>query len=37
MNNEELWLQVADYLEEGYEMDKVKKIYLSGDGGLKKD
>lgn len=31
-NNEELWLEVANYLEEAYEMDKVKKIYLSGDG-----
>ncbi len=31
-NNEELWLQVADYLDEAYEMEKVKRIYLSGDG-----
>lgn len=31
-NSEELWLQVADYLEEAYDMGKVKKIYLSGDG-----
>ena len=30
--SEELWLQVADYLEEAYEMEKVEKIYLSGDG-----
>lgn len=30
--SEELWLQVADYLEEAYEMEKVGKIYLSGDG-----
>lgn len=31
-NNEELWLEVANYLDEAYELDKVKKIYLSGDG-----
>ena len=31
-NNEELWLEVANYLEEAYELDEVKKIYLSGDG-----
>ena len=30
--SEDLWLQVADYLEEAYEMDKVQKVYLSGDG-----
>ena len=30
--SEDLWLQVADYLEEAYEIDKVQKIYLSGDG-----
>ncbi len=31
-NSDELWLEVADYLDKAYEMDKVKKIYLSGDG-----
>ncbi len=31
-STEDLWLEVADYLEEAYEMDKVEKIYLSGDG-----
>lgn len=30
--SEELWLEVADYLDKAYRMDKVKKIYLSGDG-----
>lgn len=30
--SEDLWLEVADYLEEAYELDKVEKIYLSGDG-----
>lgn len=31
-SSEELWLEVADYLDRAYNMDKVKKIYLSGDG-----
>ena len=31
-NIEELWLEVAEYLEEAYDMDNVTKIYLSGDG-----
>ncbi|TAH59799.1 MAG: ISLre2 family transposase [Gottschalkiaceae bacterium] len=31
-NTEDLWLEVADYLEEAYNLDKVEKIYLSGDG-----
>lgn len=31
-NTEDLWLEVADYLEEAYDLDKVEKIYLSGDG-----
>lgn len=31
-NTEDLWLEVADYLEEAYELDKVEKVYLSGDG-----
>src|SRR5690554_3186753 len=31
-NSEELWLEVANYLEEAYEMDRVEKIYISGDG-----
>ncbi len=30
-NSEELWLEVANCLEEAYEMDKVEKIYISGD------
>ena len=29
---EELWLEVADYITAVYELDKVEKIYLSGDG-----
>jgi hypothetical protein len=31
-NNQELWIDVADYLYKTYDMDKVEKIYLSGDG-----
>lgn len=31
-NHEDMWLDIATYLEETYEMDKVKKVYLSGDG-----
>lgn len=31
-NNEDLWLEVADYLEDAYELEKINKIYLSGDG-----
>lgn len=31
-NHEDMWLDIATYLENTYEMEKVKKIYLSGDG-----
>lgn len=31
-NSEERWLEVADYLEERYDLGKVKNIYISGDG-----
>ena len=31
-DNESLWLDVADYLDKAYDLDKVKTIYLSGDG-----
>ena len=31
-DTEDLWLEVADYLEEAYDLEKVEKIYLSGDG-----
>jgi hypothetical protein len=30
--SEELWLEVAEYIEEVYKMDSVEVIYLSGDG-----
>ena len=29
---EDLWLDVANYLEEAYDLDRVEKIYISGDG-----
>lgn len=31
-NNEDLWLEVANYLDEAYDLDGVDKIYISGDG-----
>lgn len=31
-NSEELWLEVAEYIQEAYDIDNVEKIYLSGDG-----
>lgn len=31
-NSEELWLEVAEYLEKAYDLENVEKIYLSGDG-----
>lgn len=30
--NEDLWIQVANYIEEAYDTDALKKVYLSGDG-----
>lgn len=31
-NSEQLWLEVAEYIDKIYEMDSVDIIYLSGDG-----
>lgn len=31
-DNESLWLDIADYLEQTYDMDKVKTVFISGDG-----
>lgn len=31
-NTDELWLEVADYIDEAYDADSIEKIYLSGDG-----
>ena len=30
--SEELWNEVADYIDNAYDYDKIEKIYLSGDG-----
>lgn len=30
--SEELWNEVADYIDKAYDYDKIEKIYLSGDG-----
>ena len=31
-NSDELWVEVADYIDKAYDMDAIEKIYLSGDG-----
>jgi hypothetical protein len=31
-NSDELWIEVADYIDQAYDMDSIEKIYLSGDG-----
>jgi len=31
-NSDDLWLEVADYIEEAYDEETIEKIYLSGDG-----
>ena len=31
-SSEDIWLEVADYIDQAYDMDKIEKIYLSGDG-----
>ncbi|WMJ76359.1 MULTISPECIES: ISLre2 family transposase [unclassified Sedimentibacter] len=31
-NNEQLWLEVADYIYKYYDTDKIERVYLSGDG-----
>ncbi len=30
--SEDLWLEVADYIDAAYDTEKIEKIYLSGDG-----
>ncbi len=32
-NSDDLWLEVADYIYETYEVDSIEKIYLSGGDG----
>lgn len=31
-SSDELWLEVADYIDQAYDVDSIEKIYLSGDG-----
>ena len=31
-DNSRLWQQIYDYIEEAYEIDKIKMIYINGDG-----
>lgn len=31
-NSDELWVEVADYIDEAYDTNSIEKIYLSGDG-----
>ena len=31
-NSEELWLEVAQYIDDYYDTDYIEKIYLAGDG-----
>ena len=31
-NSEELWLEVAEYIDKKYDMKNIEKIYISGDG-----
>lgn len=30
--SEDLWNEVADYIDQPYDYDQIEKIYLSGDG-----
>src|SRR5690606_26161112 len=31
-NSEDLWIEVANYIEAQYDVDSIESIYLSGDG-----
>jgi hypothetical protein len=31
-NSDELWVEVLDYINSAYDMDRIERIYLSGDG-----
>lgn len=31
-NSDELWIEVSDYIDKAYDLDRIEKIYLSGDG-----
>lgn len=32
MHPEDLWMEVATYIDEAYDLDLVEKIYIAGDG-----
>lgn len=32
--SEDLWLEIVDYIDDNYELDSIKQIYLAGDGAL---
>ena len=32
MSPEEIWFEVLDYIDQAYDLDKVKNIYIGGDG-----
>ena len=32
MNPEDLWTEVATYIDEAYDLEKVENIYIAGDG-----
>lgn len=31
-NSEELWLEVAEYIDKKYDMESIEKVYIGGDG-----
>ena len=31
-NSDDLWVEVADYIDQAYDVESIRKIYLSGDG-----
>lgn len=31
-NSEDLWLEVAEYIDKKYEMESIEKVYIGGDG-----
>ncbi|WP_018248361.1 ISLre2 family transposase [Orenia marismortui] len=32
--SEDLWLEIMDYIEDNYDFDSIKQIYIAGDGAL---
>ena len=31
-DSEELWLEVSQYIDDTYDVDKIETVYISGDG-----